>query len=206
MGRSGHPFYSHESCFAEFPNQKLSMSFTFEPQSIPEVTLIRRTLHHDDRGTLSETFKRSVFQEAGITLDFVQDNVVSSCQHVLRGLHYQLPPKTQGKLVSVIGGQILDVAVDLRRTEPTFGEVVTSRLTAENGEMLWVPPGFAHGYLVLSEAADVWYKVTAEYAPTLDRGIRWDDPIIGVPWPVSDPILSPKDRALPSLAQAGGLF
>jgi len=182
------------------------MSFTFEPQIIPDVVLIRRTLHHDERGAFSEMFKRSAFEEAGITLDFVQDNLVSSCRHVLRGLHYQLPPKVQGKLVSVIRGEILDVAVDLRRTEPTFGAAVTAHLTSENGEMLWVPPGFAHGYLVLSETADVWYKVTGEYAPTLDRGIRWDDPAVTIPWPISDPVLSKKDRNLPSLAQAENLF
>ncbi|MHB1193060.1 MAG: dTDP-4-dehydrorhamnose 3,5-epimerase [Longimicrobiales bacterium] len=180
--------------------------FIFEPQSIPQVLLIRRRLFHDDRGWFSESYKRPAFEEAGLDLDFVQDNVVSSKQSVLRGLHYQLPPAAQGKLVSVTRGAILDVVVDLRRSASTFGRWVAAELTAEGGEMLWVPPGFAHGYLVLSEDADVLYKVTAEYSPALDRGIRWDDPALGIPWPVVAPKLSEKDRALPTLSAAENPF
>ena len=182
------------------------MSFTFEPQCIPDVVLIRRELYGDERGSFSESYKRTAFQEAGITVDFVQDNMVFSEKHVLRGLHYQLPPHAQGKLVTVSRGDIVDVAVDLRGGQPTFGKWVAARLTAGGGEMLWVPSGFAHGYLVLSDTADVAYKVTAEYDPRSDRGIRWNDPELGIAWPISSPILSEKDRALPPLSEADNPF
>ena len=183
-----------------------SMSFTFEPQEIPDLVLIRRRLYKDERGVFSESYERSAFREFGITVDFVQDNVVFSERHVLRGLHYQLPPFVQGKLMSVSRGEILDVSVDLRRGEATYGEWVASRLTSGGGEMLWVPAGFAHGYLVLSETADLTYKVTAGYEPTSDRGIRWNDSELDIPWPISDPVLSEKDRVLPSLSEADNPF
>ena len=182
------------------------MSFTFEPQGIPDVVLIRRSLHKDERGCFSESYKRSTFRAAGITVDFVQDNVVFSARHVLRGLHYQLPPHAQGKLVSVSSGEILDVSVDLRGQEPTFGKRVVTRLTADGGEMLWVPPGFAHGYVVLSEGANVAYKVTAEYELDSDRGIRWNDHDLGIEWPTFEPVLSEKDRILPLLSDAENPF
>ena len=182
------------------------MSFTFEPQGITDVVLIRRRLHKDERGVFSESYKRSAFREFGITVDFVQDNVVFSERHVLRGLHYQLPPYAQGKLMSVSHGEILDVAVDLRRDEATYREWVATRLTSGGGEMLWIPPGFAHGYLVLSETADLTYKVTAEYEPTSDRGVRWNDSELDVQWPISDPVVSEKDRLLPILSEADNPF
>jgi len=182
------------------------MSFTFEVQSIPAVILIHRRRHEDDRGTLTEFYKKSRFAEVGLDLDFVQDNQVSSTRHVLRGLHYQLPPAAQGKLVSVTRGRVLDVAVDLRREEPTYRRWVANELSGEGGQMVWIPPGFAHGYLVLSDEADVHYKATAEYAPGLDRGIRWDDPSIGIPWPTQQPHLSEKDRHLPFLPEAENPF
>ena len=182
------------------------MSFTFEQQEIQDIVLIRRTLHTDGRGSFSESYKRTPFQEAGLSAGFVQDNVVYSKKHVLRGLHYQLPPHAQGKLVSVSRGEIMDVAVDLRRREPTYGKWVATCLTATGGEMLWVPPGFAHGYLVLSGDADVAYKVTAEYEPTSDRGVRWNDPGVGIRWPVSEPVLSEKDRVLPLLSEIENPF
>ena len=181
------------------------MSFTFERLRIPEVVLIRRPLYRDDRGCFSESYKRSAFHEAGVALDFVQDNMVCSHKHVLRGLHYQLPPHAQGKLVAVSRGEIVDVAVDLRANEATCGQWVSVHLTADGG-MLWVPPGFAHGYVVLSDVADVTYKVTSEYEPTFDRGIRWNDEALGIRWPIKEPILSTKDQALPSFAEAENPF
>jgi dTDP-4-dehydrorhamnose 3,5-epimerase len=181
------------------------MSFIFQKQVIPDVVLVRRPSFHDDRGSFAEAYKRSTFHAAGIVEEFVQDNLVVSERNVLRGLHYQLPPFAQGKLVGVTRGEIFDVAVDLRRQEGTYGRWVSATLT-ENGEMLWVPAGFAHGYLVISESADVTYKVTSEYEPASDRGIRWDDPTVGVRWPVSEPILSVKDQALPTLSDADSPF
>ena len=182
------------------------MNFTFEPQSIGDVVLVRRRLRRDERGAFSESYRRSAFERAGLPVDFVQDNVVSSTGGVLRGLHYQLPPAAQGKLVSVTRGTILDVALDLRHCSPSFGKWVMNELSAEGGEMLWIPEGFAHGYLVLSDSADVHYKVTAEYAPELDRGVRWDDPALAISWPTARPTLSAKDRALPLLVEAENPF
>lgn len=182
------------------------MSFTFQRLDIPDLILARSTRHTDARGFFMETYKASAFDEAGITGPFVQDNVASSSVGVLRGLHYQLPPKAQGKLVQVLRGRVFDVAVDLRREAPTYGRWAGHTLAGGSGEMLWIPPGFAHGYLVLSDEADVAYKVTAEYDPALDRGIRWDDPRVGIDWPADLPTLSLKDRALPMLSDADNPF
>jgi len=182
------------------------MSFNFEPLEIPEVVLVRPTRHYDGRGFFMETYRRSAFLEAGIAPDFVQDNVARSNRNVLRGLHYQLPPATQGKLVSVVRGSVFDVAVDLRVGAPTYGRWVGRELDDDDGAMLWVPPGFAHGYVTLTDETQVAYKVTAEYAPELERGVRWDDPAVGIAWPVSDQILSDRDRALPLLADADNPF
>lgn len=162
--------------------------------------------HKDARGFFQETFRETLFMDAGIQERFVQENFVSSMQGVLRGLHYQLPPQAQGKLVGVTSGEIFDVAVDLRFGGPTFGKAVARRLDATSGELVWIPPGFAHGYLVLSDRADVVYKVTAEYSPELERGIRWDDPALGIDWPVIDPIMSDKDRDQPVLELADNPF
>ena len=182
------------------------MSFTFEPQAIRDLVLVRRRLHKDERGTFSETYRRRAFEEFGITHDFVQDNTVFSKKDVLRGLHYQLPPHAQGKLVSVVRGEILDVTLDLRRGEASCGRWVATHLTSEGGEMLWVPPGSAHDYLVLSETADVTYKVTAAYEPSSDRGVLWNDPNLGIQWPISDPVMSERDRVLPPLSEAENPF
>jgi len=182
------------------------MSFTFEPLRIREVLAIRPTRHLDDRGYFAEVYRSSAFEDAGLLAPFVQDNVTRSQRGVLRGLHYQLPPKAQGKLIGVVNGRIFDVAVDLRRGGPTYGKWVSRTLDVESGEMLWIPPGFAHGYLVMSDTADVSYKVTAEYAPDLDRGIRWDDPTLGIQWPLDDPILSDRDRRHPTFAKADNTF
>lgn len=182
------------------------MSFTFEPLAIPEVVAVRPTRRRDARGFFEEMYRKSAFVEAGLDLPFVQDNFVRSTRGVLRGLHYQLPPVPQGKLVGVASGRVFDVAVDLRVDAPTFGRWVGHTLDSEIGEMLWIPPGFAHGYAVLSDVADVVYKVTAEYAPELDRGVLWNDPAIGVEWPLEDPIVSERDASQPLLAAAENPF
>jgi dTDP-4-dehydrorhamnose 3,5-epimerase len=132
----------------------------------------------------------------------VQDNFARSGKNVLRGLHYQVDPAGQAKLVRVVRGAVFDVAVDLRRDSPTFGRWVGETLTEDNHRMLYIPEGFAHGYVVLSDVADFVYKVSSEYAPDLERGVRWDCPEIGISWPVTAPTLSPKDRSLPSLSRA----
>jgi dTDP-4-dehydrorhamnose 3,5-epimerase len=182
------------------------MSFSFEPLEIPGVVLVRTTCHGDARGFFEETYRRSAFEEAGITAVFVQDNVARSARGVLRGLHFQAPPAAQGKLVQVLRGSVFDVAVDLRPGEPTFRRWLGHELNAEEGELLWIPPGFAHGYAVLSEEADLAYKVTAEYDPALDRGIRYDDPALSIDWPDENPVLSPRDRALPLLSEIDNPF
>lgn len=168
----------------------------------PEVLLLRPKVFADARGFLFESYNRKAFAEIGIDVDFVQDNHSRSAKGVLRGLHYQLN-QPQGKLVRVVSGAVFDVAVDLRRSSPYFGQWTGHELSAENHRMLWIPPGFAHGFLVLSESADFLYKTTAYYAPEWDRGIRWDDPDIGVQWPLDGvPALSDKDGRQPWLKDA----
>ncbi len=176
------------------------MSFTFHCLDIPDVVVVRPTAHTDGRGSFVETYRRSAFVAAGIDAVFVQDNRVRSGSGVLRGLHFQRSPAAQGKLIQVLWGAVFDVAVDLRRGSPWYGRWLGHELTAESGEMLWVPPGFAHGYAVLGEGADVGYKVTAEYDPSLDAGVCWDDAELAVRWPYANPIVSARDRALPPLA------
>ncbi len=182
------------------------MPFAFERLAIPDVVVVRPERRGDARGFFAETYRASAFAEAGITGTFVQDNLARSGARVIRGLHYQLPPHAQGKLVQVVRGAVFDVAVDLRRGSPTFRRWVGWELSADNGELLWVPPGFAHGYAVLGDGADLAYKVTDEYRAELDRGVRWDDPGIGVEWPFRDPVLSPRDLALPLLSEIGSPF
>ena len=177
------------------------MPFVFEPLEIPEVILIKTKVFEDGRGYFKELFKASSFQEAGIKETFVQDNFSYSKKGVLRGLHFQLEPQAQGKLVTCLGGKIFDVAVDLRPESPTFRKWVAVELSQENHFLLYIPPGFAHGFQVLSEEALVCYKCTAEYAPELDAGIVWNDPDLSIPWPLKDPILSPKDARLPKLSE-----
>lgn len=182
------------------------MSFAFHRLEIPDLVLVRPLRRGDSRGFFAETYRASAFEAAGIRGPFVQDNLARSAPGVLRGLHYQAEPHAQGKLVQVVRGAVFDVAVDLRRSSPTFGRWAGCRLDEEEGALLWIPPGFAHGYTVLGDGADLAYKVTAEYRPELDRGIRWDDPAIGVAWPVHEPVLSARDRALPSLAEVESPF
>lgn len=164
--------------------------------AIPEVLLIEPRVFGDDRGFFFESFNQQQFQQAtGLDCDFVQDNHSRSAQHVLRGLHYQIK-QPQGKLVRVVEGEVFDVAVDVRKSSPSFGQWVGEHLSAENKKMLWVPPGFAHGFVVLSEAAQFLYKTTDYYAPEHERCIVWNDPQINISWPVTaEPLLSDKDKA-----------
>lgn len=178
------------------------MPFEFSRLAIPEVILVEAKGFPDERGFFMEAYKRSVFSANGVAGPFVQDNYSHSVRGVLRGLHYQTRPKAQGKLVMVIRGSVFDVAVDIRKSSDTYGQWVGEELSSDNRRMLYVPQGFAHGFCVLSEEADVFYKVTEEYAPDLDRGIIWNDPDIAIKWPITEPSVSPKDARLPLLRDA----
>jgi dTDP-4-dehydrorhamnose 3,5-epimerase len=171
--------------------------------ALPDVKLIEPQVFGDDRGFFLESWKARTFAEAGIDATFVQDNHSRSARGVLRGLHYQVV-RPQGKLVRVVAGRAFDVAVDIRRASPRFGRWVGYELSAANKRMLWVPAGFAHGFLALEDGTDFLYKCTDYYAPEHDRSIRWNDPAIGIEWPLDgiEPILSPKDEAAPPLAEA----
>ena len=163
---------------------------------IPEVLLIKPKVFGDERGFFFESFNQRAFNEAtGLEVNFVQDNHSKSAKNVLRGLHYQLPPKAQGKLVRAVVGEVFDVAVDLRKESPTFGKWVSAVLSAENKKQLWIPAGFAHGFLVLSESAEFLYKTTDYYAPEFERCIVWNDPSLAIAWPLEEtPVMSAKDR------------
>jgi dTDP-4-dehydrorhamnose 3,5-epimerase len=181
----------------------------FTPQSILDVVLIEPTSHEDERGYFAETFRQDLLEKAiGYKIDFVQDNESKSSKGVLRGLHYQLPPFTQAKLVRVIEGAVLDVAVDIRKSSQTFGQYVAVELTAQNKHQLFVPKGFAHGFLVLSDSAIFAYKVDNYYAPEYDRGIAFDDIKLKIDWQLvmEELLVSEKDKAHPSLANAKDLF
>ena len=181
----------------------------FTRQSIPNVVLIEPTVHGDNRGYFVETFRQDLFEEAiGYKVNFVQDNESKSTKGVLRGLHYQLPPYTQAKLVRVIEGSVLDVAVDIRKSSSTFGQHVAVELTAENKHQLFVPHGFAHGFIVLSDSTIFAYKVDNYYAPEHDRGIAFNDVDLAINWklPLELLQLSDKDKVHPTLANAKELF
>lgn len=182
------------------------MPFHFKPLEIPEVILVEPKAFEDERGFFMETYKRSGFEAHGIREIFVQDNFSYSHRDVLRGLHYQKAPKAQGKLISVIRGEIFDVAADIRRGSPTYSRWIGVQLSGDNRRMLYVPAGFAHGFCTLSDEAYVVYKVTSEYAPEVDRGVRWDDPELSISWPTRQPNLSPKDARLPLLRDADNEF
>jgi dTDP-4-dehydrorhamnose 3,5-epimerase len=172
--------------------------------SIPELIVLEPKIHGDDRGFFFESYNARDFHEAtGLKMKFMQDNHSLSRKGVLRGLHYQLPPHAQGKLVRVVRGAIFDVAVDVRASSPSFGRWDGVELSAENKKQLWIPPGFAHGFLTLSEKAEVLYKATEFYSPESERSILWDDPEIGITWSMQEtPIISDKDRQGKRLAQA----
>ena len=175
------------------------MPFTRELLDIEGLLLIKPRSFVDERGFFMETYKESDFNLMGITSPFVQDNFSYSKRNVLRGLHFQREPKAQGKLVRVSSGTVWDVAVDIRRSSATFLQWRAVELSAENGMMLWIPPGFAHGFLTLSDNVHLQYKCTAEFDPALDSGIRWDDPALAIDWPTASPVVSAKDAVLPYL-------
>ena len=178
---------------------------TVIPTAIPGALIIEPKVFGDARGFFYESFNQQAFDAAtGTRFSFVQDNHSRSAKGVLRGLHYQLAPRAQGKLVRVVRGAVFDVAVDIRRSSPTFGQWVGAELSEENQRQFWIPPGFAHGFLVLSESADFLYKTTDYYSPEQERCIAWDDPAIGVAWPDAGlvPKLSAKDQQGRALAQA----
>ena len=169
------------------------------PTALPEVLLFEPKVFGDDRGFFFESWNRAAFAEHGLSPVFVQGNVSSSVRGVLRGLHYQWP-NPQGKYVSVLEGEVWDVAVDIRRGSPTFGKWTAVLLSADNKRHFWIPEGFAHGFVALSEHALFTYLCTATYDPAADANVRWDDPAIGIDWPVAEPLLSPKDAVAPLLA------
>ena len=173
------------------------MPFTFEKLEIPEVILVKPKNFPDSRGYFFENFKKSEFFSNEIKINFFQDNVSHSNKGVVRGLHYQKNPKAQAKLVSVIRGEIFDVAVDIRKNSPTFGKWVGEILSDQNHHSLFIPEGFAHGFCVLSDLADVMYKVGNEYYPEYERGIIWNDPKLNISWPIESPIISEQDAKLP---------
>jgi dTDP-4-dehydrorhamnose 3,5-epimerase len=176
----------------------------FEQTHIPEVVKIKPKVFGDSRGYFLESFRRDLFTSHIGEIDFMQDNESKSSYGVLRGLHYQLPPYAQAKLVQVISGRVLDVAVDIRKDSPTYGQYVSAELSEENKHQLFIPKGFAHGFVVLSEEAIVSYKVDAPYAPEYERGIFCADPDLGIDWSLPYPqiILSDKDRSMPYLKEA----
>jgi len=182
------------------------MPFIFTKTKIPDVVHIEPKVFKDDRGFFMETYKKSDFEKNGIDTDFVQDNHSKSTKGVLRGLHYQMEPMEQGKLVRCIRGKIWDVAVDIRKGSPWYAKWVAVELSEKNKQMLWVPPGFAHGFITIEDNTEVVYKVTKEYAPNLDRGIIWNDSTIAINWPVKNPILSKKDMLHPNLEKAENNF
>jgi len=176
----------------------------FEPTSIPDVVLIRPKVFGDPRGYFFESWEERKFAASGLDVKFVQDNHSRSTRNILRGLHYQIQ-NAQGKLVRVVTGAVYDVAVDIRRSSPTFGRWVGVTLTEENHHMLWVPPGFAHGFVVLSESVDFLYRCTDFWAPTHERTIAWNDPDLNIAWPLTSgvqPILSAKDAVAKSFRDA----
>ena len=186
----------------------MSGALEIEPLApFDEVLILRAKVFGDARGFFLESFNAKTFREAtGLASNFVQDNHSRSARGVLRGIHYQLPPHAQGKLVRVVTGAVFDVAVDLRRSSPTFGKWAGHTLTPDSGEMLWIPPGFGHGFLVLEDNTDFLYKTTDFYVPTAEASVAWNDPTIGIHWPegfTEDNLkLSEKDRQAPQLQKA----
>ena len=175
----------------------------FTNTNLPGVIVIEPKLFGDSRGFFMETFRQDLLEEAGVNEIFVQDNHSKSTKGVLRGLHYQLEPKQQAKLVRVIQGEVIDVAVDIRKSSPTFGQWVSEVISSKNMKQLWIPEGFAHGFLTLSETSEFAYKTTNYFEPTLERCIRWDDVFVNISWPTDiKPFLSSKDSLAPSLMEA----
>jgi len=182
------------------------MPFTFKKCRIPDVILVEPRIFPDDRGFFAEIFKASDFKVNGISETFVQVNLSRSQKDVLRGLHFQLNPRAQSKLVSVLRGEIFDVAVDIRRGSPTYGQWAGENLSETNKRMLYVPAGFAHGFCALTGEVEIMYYCSDEYAPAMERNIVWNDPDINIAWPVSTPLLSPRDAGGKSLKAVDNNF
>ena len=182
------------------------MPLRFTRLSIPDVILIESKIFQDERGFFLENFKESIFEDNGINTKFVQDNYSYSIKGVLRGLHFQNPPKVQAKLVTALKGEIFDVAIDLRKNSPTYGKWITEILSEDNHKSLFIPEGFAHGFSVLSKDTSVLYKTSIEYSSEHEGGIIWNDPDLKIPWPIDEPILSKKDQALPLLKKLDNPF
>lgn len=178
------------------------MPFEFRKLEIPSLIIVKPRVFSDNRGYFFESYKKSEFINNGITDIFVQDNCSKSTKNVLRGLHYQLPPYAQSKLVRCIQGHIFDVAVDIRKNSSTFGKWLGYELSETNMEMLYIPEGFAHGFVTLSDTAEIEYKVSAEYNPESERGIIWNDVEINIDWPVKDVLLSDKDKVFKALSES----
>ena len=182
------------------------MPFTFKKLRLSEILLIQAKSFSDNRGFFMESFQESDFKDNKINVKFVQDNFSHSVNGVLRGLHFQKNPKAQAKLVTALRGKIFDVAVDIRKDSPTYGDWISEILSEENHKLLYIPEGFAHGFCVLSKEADVIYKVSREYSPEHETGIMWNDPDINITWPIDKPILSEKDLQLPLLKNMDNNF
>ncbi|MFH1654831.1 MAG: dTDP-4-dehydrorhamnose 3,5-epimerase [Pseudomonadota bacterium] len=182
------------------------MSFIFQKLAIPEVVLIKPKILRDKRGFFIETYKELDFTNAGVNIRFLQDNHSSSSKNTLRGLHYQKNPSAQGKLIRCVRGEIYDVAVDIRKGSPTYGKWIFADLSEENAHMLYIPPGFAHGFFAKCDMTEIVYKCSAEYDSKNDKGIIWNDPIININWPTLSPILSDKDKGNPTLECADNNF
>ena len=182
------------------------MPFSFKNLEIPDILLVEAKSFLDQRGYFMEIFQYTTFSNNGIDEKFVQDNFSHSLKGVLRGLHFQKNPQAQAKLVTALRGEIFDVAVDIRKNSPTFGKWVGQILSEENHRLLYIPEGFAHGFCVLSDEADVLYKVNKDYSPENETGILWNDPDIGIKWPIDNPILAEKDLQLPLLKDAENNF
>jgi dTDP-4-dehydrorhamnose 3,5-epimerase len=176
------------------------MAFHFTPGPLAGLVIVKGEAHTDRRGEFRETFKASEFAAAGIPARFVQDNSATSARGVVRGLHFQFPPHAQGKLIRVARGRVWDLTVDIRRDSPTFGKWCGMELSGDDFTLLWIPPGFAHGYLALADDTVLEYKCTAEYAPASEAGVRWDDPDLAIAWPVLDIpcLVSARDAGLPA--------
>ena len=182
------------------------MPFSFKKLEIPDVILVTPKIFPDDRGFFFENFQKSTFSTNGIDKQFVQDNISHSTKGILRGLHYQKNPTAQAKLLTIIKGEIFDVAVDIRKNSPTYGKWVGEILSENNHNSLYIPEGFAHGFCVLSEEADVFYKVTQEYSPQDECGIIWNDPTLNISWPITNPIISDQDKNLPTIENCENNF
>jgi len=182
------------------------MPFSFRRLEIPDVLLITPNIFEDERGFFMETYKLSEFKKLGVEYNFVQENFAKSKKNVLRGLHYQLEPKSQGKLVRCVRGKVWDVAVDIRKGSTWYGKWVKVEMSEENKNILWVPRGFAHGYVSVEEDSEILYLTTEEYAPQFERGILWNDPTLKIDWGVDSPIVSQKDGKLPLLEKTENNF